>query len=75
MDLFRSIVAPVVKENPVFTDFLLSVLYPVCSTSHRNLLFGLFRFVQVMEEEEVWSTDSRDYELLGIVGRVGIAET
>ena len=28
-----------------------------------------------MEEEEVWSTDSRDYELLGIVGRVGIAET
>ena len=28
-----------------------------------------------MEEEEVWSTDSRDYELLAIVGRVGIAET
>lgn len=42
MDLFRSIVAPVVKENPVFTDFLLSVLYPVCSTSHRNLFFWPF---------------------------------
>lgn len=32
MDMFRSVVAPVVKENPVFTDFLLTVLYPVCCT-------------------------------------------
>lgn len=71
MDMFRSVVAPVVKENPVFTDFLLTVLYPVCCT---QFCCDSVPFCPRMEEEEIWSTDSRDYELLGIVGRVGIAE-
>ena len=70
-DLIREVIGPIVKNNTQFTDYLMTVVYSVCFEKYSKCIY-LIDTSQLMENQNIWPTSVKEYDLLGLIGRVWI---